>query len=313
MKKFSLFFIMLFAVATSYAQYTFKVMASSGANKSNTGKILVGTKLNKGGNIIVGGYVSLAHKTGGVVQISKKGTYSITDLEKKLLASRTTTAGNLKKYVISGVTGGNNNVTARNRQKYMNVTGSVERGGGTIVVFLGASNKIFTDKVKIGWEKNDGIKNYRVIIIDEFEEEVINVTTKDNSYVIDFSDEKLGMSDLLKVKIDNADDPIPESFLRILPFSRLSPEEKSAYDKEWEQVQKEISVNTPSALDELTKAIFYEKHLNHPEALKSFKKAVELSNGEESYEVALNQYLIRQGIKDFEAFEEGHDGGQKND
>lgn len=301
MKKISLFFIMLLTISTSYAQYTFKVMASSGTNKSNTGKILVGSKLNKGSNITINGYVSLAHKTGGIVQISKKGTYSTADLEKKLLASRTTTAGNLKKYIISGVTGGNN--TASNRQRYMNVTGSVERKVSKIVILLGSANKIYEDKIRVEWEKIEGVKNYVVTVVDEFDEEVIKAMTKDNFYTIDFSGENLEMSELFKIKIDNADDPIADNFLRKIAFSRPSEEEKSAYEKEWTEVQKEISANKPNALDELTKGIFYEKHHNHTKAIKSYQEAVKLSSGEESYKVALNQYLIRQGIKSREEIE----------
>jgi hypothetical protein len=119
----------------SFAQTEmFKVLASKGTNKVTTNNtewkpIKVGDKLTQQEKITLdeNSYLALAHSNGKTIELKQKGTYEISKLSEELKAQNSGISKKYVDFVVGEMTNQNEDI-AKNRHKYMAVTGSVERG-----------------------------------------------------------------------------------------------------------------------------------------------------------------------------------------
>lgn len=288
----------------SQAQYTFRVLASSGQSKVAGGKALrTGAALTKASKITVSprSYLSLVHKSGGTVQISKAGTYSVSSLAQKLAQTKASVSKRYATYIIKELTKGNKENINKNRYKYMNVTGSVERKNpNEIDVFMASSNNYIDPKVKITWKEVKGAKEYTVIIADLFDEELYRTKVSGTSMLIDFSkykaeDERFIVRVSTKV-------PAPGNKLqkktRSCEVGAMAKTKAKAFETAYADFKKGIS-GKMNAADKLSEAFMMEDHKLYINALNSFQDAVKMSGNDEAYVTAYRQFLIRNNIGNY--------------
>ncbi|MCS6822439.1 MAG: hypothetical protein NZ551_11300 [Microscillaceae bacterium] len=303
-------FALIFGADWVYAQgYTFKVMASSNNPllKSTNKPLTAGTSLQATDQVIVKekGYLSLAHKSGGTVQISKAGTYSVAELEKNMLASRSSASSKLLSYVISEVSKGQEDNINQKKYAYMNVTGSVERSTKSLInVFLPQHSKVFEPKINLAWESVVGNKTYVVTLQNEFSEVLKKITTQDTTITIDFNDNALKGSDIVSIII-NAKERNLTTPHEAFGLKRVDADEAANFKKMYEAFQKENMTESNPAFAKLAEAMFFEEHEYYMDALRCYNEAVKLAGEDaEPYVIARNQYLMRRNIGTLKEFEE---------
>ncbi|OJJ15858.1 hypothetical protein BKI52_36680 [marine bacterium AO1-C] len=301
-------FLLGIALTLSYgvsqAQYAFRVLASSGQSKiaGKTKKLYVGTTLQSSNKVTVSprSYLSLVHKSGGTVQISKAGTYSVSSLEQKLAKTKASASKRYATYIISELTKNGKENINRNRYKYMNVTGSVKRETtfNKFKVFLASTSNFFNPQVEVKWNPLAMTKKYRVTLVDEFGEEVFSQETADTTVAINFKDIKSESAMFIFNVSSKERANIKSEPYQIGP---IEVEKAPAFKKEYDAFKKTIS-GKMNAADKLTEAFIFEKHEFYVDAMKSYKAAVEMSGGDEAYDTAFRQFMIRHGIGDYEKY-----------
>jgi len=301
-------FLLGIALTLSYgvsqAQYAFRVLASSGQSKisGQAKKLYVGTTLQSKNRVTVSprSYLSLVHKSGGTVQISKAGTYSISSLEQKLAKTKASASKRYATYIISELTKNGKENINRNRYKYMNVTGSVKRETtfNKFKVFLASTSNFFNPQVEVKWNPLAMTKKYKVTLVDEFGEEVFSQETADTTVAINFKDIKSESAMFIFNVSSQERTNIKSEPYQIGP---IEVEKAPAFKKEYDAFKKTIS-GKMNAADKLTEAFIFEKHEFYVDAMKSYKEAVKISGGDEAYDTAFRQFMIRHGIGDYEKY-----------
>ncbi|WP_299460711.1 hypothetical protein [uncultured Microscilla sp.] len=305
MKKFRHILLFGLALTLSYsvtqAQYAFRVLASSGTSKVAGGADLrVGGSLKSANRVTVSprSYLSLVHKSGGTVQISKAGTYSISSLEQKLAKTKASVSKRYATYIISELTKGGKENINKNRYKYMNVTGSVKRDltFNIINLFMASSNNYDNPKVTVKWNPLAMNKSYKVTIENLFNEELATSTVTDTSITIDFSEYKAeDQRFLVRVTPIQRKQAVKS---RTCEIGQMSKKVEASFKKAYGSFKKSIS-GKMNAADKLSEAFIMEDHKLFIDALNSFKEAVKMSGNDEAYITAYHQFLIRHGIGDY--------------
>lgn len=315
----SLFILSIFWSTNLSAQsYVFSVMASSGASKTSypsvKGKALyVGAKLQSTDVITVPAksYLSLMHnsKEAGTIQIGKAGNYTVSGLLAKLKASTKTATQKYASYVIGELTQGEEVDMSKHPHKYQNVTGSVERKTFTseLVSMLSGSksgSNIFRDKsYLLTWHHLEGTENYILIVMDHFDETVLEVSLADTSYTLDVDRPELADAEMLKVVI------LSKEREEITPYSEdnqyefyyglnlLEGEKKAAFEAAYKTFKEEqASSDAPEEFKKLEQAAFLEQQGFLLDAMEAYKDLVQFEPENEAYQIAYNQFLVRNQI-----------------
>ncbi|HAS45186.1 MAG TPA: hypothetical protein DCS93_32180 [Microscillaceae bacterium] len=280
------------------AQSKFRVLASSGKNTiaGKNKKLYVGNSLagNQNVNVSSRSYLSLVHKSGGTVQISKAGTYNIASLEQKLATKRKSATGRYVTYVISELTkNGNQNINA-NRYKYMNVTGSVKRATfNAFSVYLPESSNFYQPKITISWQALVGTKNYLLKITDRFEEKVFYTKTlTDTITTVDFSQGQLKNAQDFLIVIESKERKIKSDKYGLF---RLDEEDAPKFNKAYASF-KNTNTEGDEASQKLSEAFFFEDKGFYTDALRCYKTAAKIANNADAYVVALKQFLVRRDM-----------------
>jgi len=273
----------------------FKVLASKGSNKLQTSgaadwkPVFVGKKLAKGDKITIGenSYLGLAHKSGKTIELKKAGTYEVSKLSGEVASQNASTASKYANYLAGemGKTGGED--MAKNRYKYMAVTGSVERGSGVAIV---APKKVdaLGNQLIIGWNPEPGDNVYVVEVTNLFGDVVSTFETKETSAVVNL-DNKKDKNYVTKVSLKSNPNYVGEISIQY-PANDKSME----LNKQLSEVKSQLSEET--ALNKLILASFYEDNKLFLEAKQSYEAAIKLQPDVEDYQLAYNQFLERAGL-----------------
>ena len=193
--------------------FVFKVLGVSGTVKkhSSTGDVALapGAKLNGDESIIVeNGYCGILHSSGKAIEVKKPGTYLVSDLVKSLKI----TAGKSSKvseryvnYVMGQLTKAEEEDINANHRKYMQETGSVERGSNTNNIKLIAlkTNEVLPKAYTLNWTSGVSNVEYLLEVYNLFNENVFTAKTKENSAAVDFGPlfAKHGKNLLVTIKV----------------------------------------------------------------------------------------------------------------
>jgi len=301
MKTRILFLAIIFVANVSFAQdEMFKVLASKGTNKIASGTstewraIKIGEKVNQADKITIaeGGYLGLAHKSGKTIEIKKAGTYTAEKLSSEVSAQN---AGMGKKYVdfmVGEMTAKNEDMT-RNRHKYMDVTGSVERGDNAIHAFVPKEAFFVESKNLVKWQPVKGVKTYVVKVTNMFDEPIFKTETTESSAVIDLS--KVDMKDDKQVyilSISSKENPNMKSDEYAL--KHLSKDKSTIVSQQTTELNKEFSEE--SALNKVIMASFYEENKLILNAVENYETAIKLEPTVEDYKVAYGRFLQRNNL-----------------
>lgn len=304
-KLLTLILSFLLVSTMTYAQdEIFKVLASKGANKVVSSKsteqkpILIGKKLFKDDKVIIGenSYLGLAHKSGKTIELKKAGTYEISKLSSEVASQN---AGVAKKYVdfVAGELSSTDEDMAKNRHKYMAVTGSVERdvkNASGIKVLTPKDVFTLSTPVTLRWvPTHESSNTYVITLTDLSDEPVYTVETKENFVIVDL--DKLNIKKeknlLWKVAVKDSK-PKVESEPAILKY--VDEAKAATLEKQVADIKAELKEET--ALNKLVLASFYEENGLILEALASYEAAMKLEPEVEDYKIAYGKFLERRQL-----------------
>ena len=280
-----------------YAQdELFKVLASSGSNKvqaqgaADWKPLYFGKKLMKGDKIQIGdkSYIGLVFKNGKSIEIKKAGIYEVSKLSSEVSKQNASLNTKYTDFLAGEMSKAGGDDMARNRYKYMAVTGSVLRGDGEIPIFIDSAKaaNVLGKEVLIKWEAEEKTKTYVVKLINLFGEEISSRETTETSIVlnIDSKNEKIYL-----VTIASKENPNAKNDLKI-----TFPTNAIELNKQLVELKAQMPEET--ALNKVILASFYEDNKLYPEAMQTYESAIKLEPEVEDYKIAYNQFLERAKI-----------------
>ena len=216
MKNKSISFLFTLSLISSVAfgqEEMFRILVSKGDNKmvSNSSKeqkrVLIGEKLYQNDKIILSenSYLGLAHKSGKTIELKKSGTYEVSKLLSEVTAQNSSVAKKYIDFIIDEMTSMDEDMV-KNKYKYMEVLGSVERAtitGSAIHVLAPKETYSLPALITLKWIPADPDTVYVVTLTDLSYEPVYSVETNDNQVKIDLDklNFKNGKNFLWKVSV----------------------------------------------------------------------------------------------------------------
>lgn len=209
---FAALIVLLSGQVVAQNSFVFKVLGVSGTIKKHTASgdvaLSPGAKLNSDESIIIeNGYCGLLHSTGKGLEVKKPGTYQVAELAKSINTSAK--AGKVSdryvNYVMGQLTKEEAEDINANHRKYMEVTGSVERGSTVYSIRMLAlkSNEVLPKTYTLTWNSNVNNVEYLLEVHNLFNENIFTAKTKENSAAVDFAPlfAKHGKNLLVSVKV----------------------------------------------------------------------------------------------------------------
>lgn len=304
--------------STMYAQdYAFKVFGSKGNNTANGVPLKIGAKLKDSETVTVdGAYLGLSNSSGKTIELTSKGTYKIKELVGQAL--KNTNSSLTSKYaafVVNELTKDDGESPTQNRSKYMNKTGSVDRGPDE-VIFLPkttlATNSNDTDDnyrteyygntIAFRWFLKPGIneadrKGYRLLVADltetvYFSKDIL----QGNSAVITLSDEAAKQPTLVlkAVPLNPKDDGANPSNETLMNKEKGIAVHKvdAARAAQIEKDLKEICVNADENINKLIAARYFEENGLFANAMANYEELVKANPTEVKYQKIYNDFLV---------------------
>lgn len=297
----AILFIFLFTLIGNYSlkaqEYVFKVLASSGSNtvarQTAAAKPLkTGQKITKEDKITLApnSFLGLVHKSGRTLELKTPGTYAASDLSAKIGASQASFNQKYVDFVIGEMTKVEKADVNKNRHQNMGVEGKVERGDYDIRLFVPKSTDalLLDTQPVIKWHALAGTKQYKVLVVDMFDEVLFSATTADTSFALDLNQASLKNETGYLLMVSSVDKPKSVSD----KYSLKKLDAKSATG-----IHKKLADVTDGAeetsLIKIIQASLLEENELYLDALKSYEQAIKLQPQVKDYQVAYQQFLQR--------------------
>lgn len=313
-KNTSLIFVVLLlmhiTLPATGQSFVFRVLANKGDNqlKRSSGeiqKLKTGAFLNKGDQLIASNdaYIGLVHKTGKTLEIRKKGTSKVEDLEKVVDAKTTSVTGRYMQYVMNKI--GDDGVSD-NYRKNSNVVGAAVRGteanGIELLLPVVEDKRItsFEQQLILRWIPESGKdslfegQTFIVTITNLLGDDLLKEETSDNSIAIDLS--KLdGDTELFLVTVVSKAEP--EEELNSVVYGI----EKSALDAMTEEVRTELSslkaeLDLSRGIDRLMLAAFYDENKMILEAMRQYELLLREHPEVNDYKAFYQEFLSKNNM-----------------
>ncbi|HVD97546.1 MAG TPA: hypothetical protein VNB90_05020 [Cytophagaceae bacterium] len=290
---------LLLASTMAFAQEEmFKVLASKGGNKLQTSgttdwkALFVGKKLSKGDKITVdnNGYLGLAYKNGKTIELKKAGTYEVSKLAGEVATQNATTTAKYANYLAGEMSKTGGEDMAKNKYKYMAVTGSVERGTNEIAVFVPKTLNVtaLSNQVVIEWEPETNTKTYVVNVTNLFGDEILKQETTETSMLLNL-DSKKDKNYIVSIK--SKENPDVKKDIRI-----TYPSNDKIVELNKQLTDLKAQLGEENALNKVILASFYEDNKLYLEALQNYEAAIKMEPEVDDYKVAYGQFLERAEI-----------------
>jgi len=291
-------------VSSLAADPEFRVMAAKGDVEYKKGndkwsKLNTGTKIYSDYKLKADGkcYIGLIHSSGKTVEIKESGEWSVNELKKKLSNKKSTVAGKLAGYVMDKL--GEGDEGSYNYREGMETTGAVERSlslgaaaGSAAFVELRSPRKVnfTTNSATFVWNGVNNEKNYIFTVTDRFDRIVHTKEVTGNTYSVESEDLKLEADDYYFWSVACKSDRSIKS--PDCAFSFLSSAKVEEINKEFAELKDELGDDN-NAVNQLMYGNFFEQKYMMTEAMKHYKKAVELEPSVPEYQTIYNQFLQR--------------------
>ncbi len=253
--------------------YAFRVLGSKGNNQVDNKPLRTGSKINKDQTVKIsdGSYLGLAHSTGKTLEISKAGTYKVSDLEKEVSQGNTDLVGKYAAFIAEELTSDdskNNRFNAKVR------TGSVTRDitNAPIQVLLPKNAEVYDGNITVKWYLKDDAKamtdNFTFTVKNIFGKVVYEENVKGLQHDLDlnqavFKDQK----QLLLVEV-TADGNLASDQIGL---KKVKDSDAISIAEELAQLPSE---NT--ALNNLIKARFFEEKGLYPNAINAYEASLSI-------------------------------------
>ena len=285
-----------FAVSTvvSAQDYAFKVLANKGTNEIKSGgawiPLKTGASLRKGDEVKLGdnAYIGLVHSTGKPVEVKEAGVHPVSELESRVKGGSSV----LNKYT-DFILSSNTAEAKRNR---LSATGAVHRditASAPIKLILPDNQNagIFNKQAVIKWEAGNVAGPYIVTLKNMFEDILVKAETRENSYEIDLSNEKLANENAILIEISSKADPKLVSKQHLI--KKLSPAEMDKITTALKEIKGDVAEET--AVNNAVLAGFYETNNLLIDAIYAYDQALKLEP--QAYTESYEEFLSRNNLK----------------
>lgn len=303
-KVYVLFGLLILLAFNGYAQYAFKVLASKGSHQvlsnGHWKSLAAGDPLNPKEKLKLssGGYIGLIHSTGKTLELKSTGTYSVSDLEAKIITGTSTFGQKYGKFVAEGMFAGNPDAKSN-----YNKTGSVNRAGEKTSIVLYAPLKIKALKHKpltLNWNDCGEAHIYTITLKNFYNEEVYSVESKTNTVSIDFNNDVIpeGSNGHYLIQVVSKTDPSystnstnwgNESKNQIYSIEVIDSEQSAMIEKKINDLLEELDFSSP--LDQMVLAAAYEQEDLMTYAVESYRKAKALAPDVDHYRTQYEEYI----------------------
>lgn len=307
----------LLAGSTLYAQdYSFKVFGSKGNNTANGMPLKVGAKLKDSETVTVdGAYLGLSNTSGKTVEITSKGTYKIKDLVGQALKqANSSLTSKYAAFVVNELTKDDGETPTQNRSKYMNKTGSVDRGNDMVAMVpqVGltesanndeTSTKFYSSNIALRWflkpsttdTKPEEIKGYRVFIMDMSEKVYLTQDVAGTAVALNLTGEVAQQTTLLvkAVPIIPKEDGANPSNDKLLQKEKgiVIHRTDEAQTKQIAADLKEICVNADETINKLIAARYFEENGLFIDAIAAYEEVIKMNPNQEKYKKMYQDFL----------------------
>lgn len=294
MKKIGFILGLLMMQLVSIAQeHVFNIVALSGSTKLNNGtELKSGDEILSNQTIVVGsgGYVALMHKTGKTIELQTNGTYSVSDLSKKVNAGNNSYASQYSDFVI-------NQMTADGTSNNYSNTGSVTRDiMKNIEILLPKQVSILKNtSFHVSWVSPRENDTYTIKLLDLFDKVVYKQELSKNETVLNFSELTNLVTDsktpyLLQV-CSNTKKGLVSKKIRVI---MMETNKEQLISTEFTKLKSELGENT--AINSLILASFYEAKGLTVYAAENLENASNQAPKVEHYRKIYLNYLTKKKI-----------------
>lgn len=282
---------LLMSVVTFAQSYEFRVIGSKGSVLLD-GKILrVGTRINLNQVIEIGkgAYLGLAHRNSKTLELTKAGTFKVSDLKARLTATSGSLASKYARFVANELTSDDSRKT-RFAQRVK--TGSVSRGLDDIKFMLPAASTYVdpASVVTMKWYYDEPVTPkgliYDVVItkISADDPKVLFSTKTDKTEI------QLDLSDPIYADISNINVEVStiykgELARRAYGLRKLKGSKLQLFNNEIKEF-----TDTESPLGQIILARFYEDKKLFANAVHQYEKAIEVADIDQ-YKMLYNEFL----------------------
>ncbi|AYB31239.1 hypothetical protein [Chryseolinea soli] len=290
---------LLFALLASFVSaqdYAFKVLATKGSNEVKSGNdwvpLKTGASLHDTDELKISdnAYVGLVHSKGTPLELKKAGNYPVKKLDDEVKDKPTT--GVLNKYT-DFILSSN---SAENKKNRLSATGAVSRGEAYAIKLMLPENQysgIFNNEAIITWDNGKATGPYVVTLKNMFEDELVKFETPETSFKINLSDARYAKEGAILVEVHSKADPKLVSDRHLI--KRLTPAEQAGLKT---KIDNEMGgTMEPTALNKYLRAGFFEENKLLIDAITAYEEAIQLAPDVPTYQEALDEFLVRNGIK----------------
>ncbi|MFN8414884.1 MAG: hypothetical protein U0U66_00990 [Cytophagaceae bacterium] len=307
MKKILFSLLTLLLINTVFAQNeVFRVLITKGDNKytaatgSAASPLLVGSKLLNTASVTVGtaGYVALAHvSTGKTIEVKTAGSYTVAKLVEQVNLQNASVSSKYMNYVTGQMASAGNEDLNANRQKYMSVTGSVERGDNPIIVYAESKNAVIANDVALAWTFKDNAEatkrhTFIVKVVDVYEEVIDEISTTDTSLILNLSKYKLDKDFELIVMIQTKEHAHLKSDKYML--TSVASDKKKQIETDYAKLTSELDMTSP--LSKLICASYLAEQGLVLNSMAMYKEAIALQPEVAEFKTAYSDYVNAVGL-----------------
>lgn len=296
MKTRKLSLVVAFVLVSAFVfgqDYSFKVLASKGANEVKSGDswqpLKTGTSLKAGDELKIAqnAYLGLISSEGKPVELREAGSIKVADI-------KVTKGGSaLNKYtdfILSS--------NAEGKKNKLGATGAVTREFGdvkAIAVILPPKETpfVYNSSVIINWDGGKAPGPYVVTVKNMFEEPISKFETPEVSFTLDLKDPKLASQQTILVDVTSKADPKLGSahyYIKQMPAA-----EREKIKKQLDDILGDVSEET--AMNKIYLARFFEENNLLIDAIGEYEKAVKLAPDVPDFKDYYDTFLYRRGMK----------------
>lgn len=292
--------IFTLAISTGiYAQGGFEVLSAKGENTvQKNGKYLPlgpGMQLPPNAKLMLGdgGAVELSNSAGKTIGINTPGIYTMNDVAGDFKADQSSIAQRYLAYVFQEMKGETESTNSN-----MSITGSVERSlnHNGINLFSPESTYIMQKETTIKWESETSSNAYKVMVMNLFDETVMEETVATDKVTLDLSKVEFEEDALYKLVVVDSKNPSLKSGELILRVP--SNTHRAKFKRDLAEIEKGKSDESPLYFALLAK--FYKVNGLYVDAVDHFEKALAMAPESELIRMEYHAFLEQAGVKEKE-------------
>lgn len=283
--------------------FVFRVLASKGDNQMKTSgeedawkPIRTGEKLQAGDELKVAEdtYLGLVHHTGRTLEIKQAGHFHADELSDRMKEGENSVLGKYASFLISKMNEEEEDM-AKDYKKYQNATGAVKRALSTataLKVLMPHTAEAMGPAVTVRWTEADlpQAPAYLVTLKNKFSKTIKTLKTEEPFVILDLSDSECVGEELIifDVRVAGKKRYRSEEY----GIKKMSAENINDIQEELNTIIKEGS--SPSAMDYLLLASFFEEKNLLLDAITAYEKTITLEPEVPEFKLLYSRFIKQQ-------------------